>query len=271
LTLTRPEIFLILTALAFFNPVTLLLFEFSLTFTFVVPFTLFVWFAARWDKLSRIEEKSQNWEKILGLLIYAVNVARNMLFSAEKPMFGLSDMLIAFFSVCVAFYGFKALKQFKLPLVYMVVLIVGYEIEFAITEVVFLQNFLASTISTLLNLLGIGSIVYGNLVSFQGLDGKNHSLMIDAPCTGIKGMLAYGSLAILMIIDVEAPLKKKMICVVVGAVGTFLVNILRLLAIFLSCYFFGDEAAMAVHTYLGYSLFIIWVFIYWIIAFRYLA
>lgn len=269
--LNRSHLFLSLSFLAFFNPITLLLFDVSRTFSFVVPFTLLIWFIAKWDNISRIEDRSEVWEKILGVLIYSADISRNIFFSFERPMFGLSDMLVAFFSVCVAFYGFKALKHFKLPLVYMLVLVVGYRLEFAITEVVFLENFLASVISALLNLLSIGSRVDGNSVSFHAIDGRIHSLLIDAPCTGIKGMLAYGSLAILMAIDVEAPLKKKVICVFVGAVGTFLVNILRLLTIFLSCYFFGEEAAMAVHTYLGYSLFIVWVLVYWTIAFRYLV
>jgi exosortase/archaeosortase family protein len=73
-----------------------------------------------------------------------------------------------------------------------------------------------------------------------------------------------------MAIDVVAPVGKKVVWGVLGAGGTFIVNFIRLLTIFLSFYFLGEEVAMAVHTYLGYSLFIIWMFIYWTLAFRYL-
>jgi exosortase/archaeosortase family protein len=98
--------------------------------------------------------------------------------------------------------------------------------------------------------------------------GETHNLVIDGPCTGVKGMLAYGSLAALLMFDVKAPLRRKVIATSIGLLGTLLVNILRLALIFLAVYFLGIEIGLLIHTYLGHSLFIAWVLCFWSIALR---
>lgn len=267
--ISRPQFFILLVLLGFFNPITLLLFQTSMTFIVVVPFTLIIWFIARWQEITEIEEKSNYLEVLVGVGIYVSNIVRNAFNLNGRPMFGLFDMLVAFISVCIVFYGLRGLKHFVLPTAYLSILIVGYQLESAITEVALLEKFLANLMVSVLNFFTIGASAKGNVVTVQARDGNPYIMRIDANCTGIKGMLAYGSLAILMILDVKAPLKRKALCTVIGLAGTLLVNLLRLLTIFLTCYFLGIDAALAVHTYLGYGLFIIWVFLFWIIAFKY--
>ena len=273
--ISRQYLFLFFLLFAFFNPVTIFFTGTSLTFIIVVPFTLLIWFAARWDNIAGIGETSKLLEKLLGLGIYSLDITYNLyrryvLGIPRTPSdvgFGLIDMLIAFVSVCIAFYGLRGFKHFKLPIAYLVILIVGYQLENRITEVAFLQNFLANLITSMLNGLGISAYANGNLVTVQRV---GQPLAIDANCTGIKGILAYGSLAVLMILDVEATNKSKALSTAIGFIGTFLVNILRLLTIFLVVYFLGIDAGMAVHIYLGYSLFIVWVLLFWTIVFKYL-
>jgi len=267
--LSRPYLFLLLMMLAFFNPVTLFWFQTSLTFTVIVPITLLIWFITEWQHIVKIEKTGNRLEVLLGLGIYAINILRNVFSHNGRPMFGLFDMLIAFISVCIAFYGFRGLKHFTLPTAYLTILIVGYQLEFAITQIAFLQNFLAHLMASMLNFFTIRASANSNLVTLYTKEGV-HSLVINADCTGFKGMLAYGSLAILMILDVKTTYKRKMLCTVIGLIGTFLVNILRLFTIFLAVYFVRIEAGIAVHTYLGYTLFIAWVFVFWTIAFKYL-
>jgi len=234
---------------------------------FVVPLTILVWFAARWTEVTRIANKSNRWEIVLGLALFFGNITRNMIVA---PGYGLFDMLVSFVSVSIGVYGLTALRNFTLPVVYLSVMIVGYQIESSITQVVALEDFLSEFITFTLNLLTISATRIGNVVTLYGTQGKLYSLMIDAGCTGFKGMLAYGSLAILMVLDVKGPRNRKLLAVAVGVVGTFLINMLRLLIIFLSCYFFGIDVSMVVHAHLGYTVFLVWMFIYWWFCFRYI-
>jgi len=268
--ISRHYLFLVFVLLGFFNPVSLFLLPYtSLTWFFVVPCTLMVWFLVKWKEIVAISEVSSNYEILLGCTIYFLNIVRNALSFPGTRGFGLFDMLVAFISVCIAFYGLKALRHFVLPTAYLSIMIIGYQLEFAITEVAFLENFLANLMVSLLNILTIGASANGNMVTVYSRGGP-FQLVIDAPCTGIKGMLAYGSLAVLMILDVKATYRRKALCAIVGLVGTFFMNILRLLIIFVACYFFGIETAYEVHTYLGYSIFIVWVIVFWTVAFKYL-
>jgi len=265
----RPYLFLLFTMLAFFAP--LLLFGTSLTFIFVVPFTILIWFVARWQEIAKIEKRSNLPEILLGLGIYVSNLMRNALnLSAGFQSIGLFDMLIAFVAVCIAFYGFRGLKEFILPTAYLSLLIIGYQLEFVITEVALLQDFLAQLMASILGFFSISASANRNLVTLYSRQGNLYYLLVDAPCTGIKGMLAYGSLAILMMLDIKATYRRKLLWTAIGVIGTFLVNILRLLSIFLAAYFLEIGTALAIHTYLGYSLFIVWVLIFWTIAFKYL-
>jgi exosortase/archaeosortase family protein len=208
---------------------------------------------------------------VLASGIYAFNIARNFFdISGGFHGIGLFDMLIAFIAVCIAFYGLRGLKRFTLPTAYLTIMVVGYQLEFAVTEVAFLENFLAHLMASILNAFKITASANNNLVALYSRQGNLYYLLVDAPCTGIKGMLAYGALAVLMILDVKAPYKRKIFWTMIGLAGTFLVNILRLLSIFLAAYFLEIATAMAIHTYLGYSLFIIWVMAFWTIAFKYM-
>jgi hypothetical protein len=134
----------------------------------------------RWHDVSEVDARSQNWHLIMGGLLYFANISRNILFSTQRPVFGLTDMLLAFVSICIAFYGFQGLKHFKLLFVYLVVLIVGYSLEGTLTQIVFLENALANAISATLNFGGIEATVQGNLVSLHGLGERMYFLQTTA-------------------------------------------------------------------------------------------
>ena len=160
----------------------------------------------------------------------------------------------------------------RISLVYNLVLISGYQLEFYLEQVKTLQLFLAQLMNSLLRSLNVTSWVTGDIVILVDRTGFNtYNLRVDAPCTGIKGMLAYGSLAALLVLDANAPTRKKAIALSVGLIGTFMVNLLRLSAIFLSVYFMGIDVGLLLHTYLGYGLFTIWVVIFWSLAFKYMT
>jgi len=57
----------------------------------------------------------------------------------------------------------------------------------------------------------------------------------------------------------------------VGFIGAFLINIVRLFGVFLAFEYLGVSVGTDVHVYLGYSLFIVWVLVFWSLAFRYLT
>jgi exosortase/archaeosortase family protein len=245
-----------------------LLLNTSWTFTFAVLFTFFIWFFIKWDDFLKLESKGSFYDVVFGVLLITGNLVRNVVSTSS---FGIFDMLVMLVGLYSVFFGLRA-TRFFLPLIaYTIILLVGYQIEFLLEQVKVLEYFLASLMGSMLKSLNIVSWVAGNIVIMIDRAGETHNLVIDGPCTGVKGMLAYGSLAALLVFDVKAPVRMKVIATSIGLLGTLLVNILRLALIFLTVYFLGIEIGLLIHTYLGYSLFIIWVLSFWTIAFKYLT
>jgi exosortase/archaeosortase family protein len=204
---------------------------------------------------------------IFGALLIAGNLARNIVSTSS---FGIFDMLVMLVGLYSIFFGLGATRFFMPLIAYTVILLFGYQLEFLLEQVKVLEYFLAELMGSFLRSLNIVSWVAGNIVTMIDKYGMTQNLVIDGPCTGIKGMLAYGSLAALLVFDAKSSMKRKVIATSVGLVGTLLVNILRLVMIFLSVYFLGIETGLLIHTYLGYGLFIAWVLIFWSIALKWL-
>lgn len=265
----RHYVFLIALFLAFINPIVIFWMGTSSTFTFAVLSTFLVWIYMKWEQFVRIESKGSLLEILLGLVLIIGNLSRNF-FNMGSISFGIFDMLVTLVGLYIIFFGVGVTRFFIPLLLYALVLIAGYQLEFATEQVNALQNFLAQLMNSLLRSLNIASSTYGNIVNLTNRFGETYDLEIDGPCTGIKGMLAYGSLAVLLVIDIDSPIRKKVIATAIGLIGTLLVNLLRLSVIFLAIYFLGIDVGMFIHTYLGYGLFIIWVVLFWSAAFKYL-
>ncbi|MEM3489208.1 MAG: exosortase/archaeosortase family protein [Nitrososphaerota archaeon] len=264
----RHHLFLIALGLSLINPVTVFWMDTSWTFTFAVLLTFLTWFLIKWEEFLNVGSKSGFYEIVFGALLIIGNLIRNIV---TTNSFGIFDMLVMLVGLYSIFFGLRATKFFAPLIAYTIILLVGYQLEFLLEQVKVLEYFLASLMGSLLKSLHIASWVAGNIVIMIDRVGETHNLVIDGPCTGVKGMLAYGSLAALLVFDVKASLRRKLIATSIGLLGTLLVNILRLSLIFLSVYFLGIEAGLLIHTYLGYGLFIIWVLSFWSLAFKYLT
>ncbi len=208
-------------------------------------------------------------EIILGIVLILGNFGRNILGLFGGSSFGLFDMLVVFLGISIIFYGVRGFRMLSLPALYFVIMIVAYQAEFAIQEVRSLEYALAGAMGNFLGVFGIQAQVIDNIVRLSTPQGI-YNLQIDGPCTGIKGMLAYGSLASLMLVDMGGSKKRKILVATIGFMGTFLVNFIRLGVIFLTIYGAGLETGLAVHTYLGYGLFLSWVMIFWSLALPYI-
>jgi len=243
----------------------------SYTFTFAVLFTYTIWIYIKWDDFLDIKSKGSQYEILLGMALIVANIVRNLL-NPDSMAFGIFDMLVVLVGLYISFFGLRATRFFTPLIVYNIILISGYQLEFYLEQVKTLQLFLAQLMNSLLRSLNVMSWVTGDIVILVDRTGLNtYNLRVDAPCTGIKGMLAYGSLAALLVLDAKAPTMKRAIALSVGLIGTFMINLLRLSAIFLSVYFMGIDVGLLLHTYLGYGLFTIWVVIFWSLAFKYMT
>ena len=178
-------------------------------------------------------------------------------------------MLIIFAGIVAAFYGLKSFKLFWVPTAYGIALLAGYQLEAVVPDYVALQYWMAGVMTSSMHMLGIGATVSGQYVQLSSPSGPL-LLSVESDCTGVQGIIAFGLLSTMSVLDMKTKPARLVAVLAVGFIGAFLINIVRLFGVFLAFEFLGSDIGTMVHVYLGYTLFIVWVLVFWSLAFRYL-
>lgn len=237
-------------------------------YLFVLVIALLAWFMIKWTRVTEITQRSGNAEVILGLFAIGGLYAYKLFRSAPV---GILDLLILFLAIVIIFYGFKSLPVFWIPVAYGIILLSGYQIEQITPDYTSLQNWLASVMASSLNAFGIGASASGHLVSMNLPNGSSELLNVEGACTGLQGILAFGMLSTMALLGSKPRRSRLVPLFVIGFLGAFLINIGRLLVVFLTFEFFGVDAGITMHVYFGYLVFLAWVLVFWALAFKYLV
>ncbi|MGI0090869.1 MAG: archaeosortase/exosortase family protein [Nitrososphaerales archaeon] len=264
--ISRSNAFLLALIAAFVAPVAIPRMGIDYAYFFIMVLVLFAWFTIKWSSVKSIARKGSAPEIILGIAIVAADYIQNFVFGSRL---GLLDMLFIFCGVIVAFYGIRSFKLFWVPTTYGIVLLLGYQVEAVVPNFVALQNWMANVMAISMRGLGVSAIVSGHIV-YLSSNSTVLGLNVEGDCTGVQGILAFGMLSTMAVLDIKAKVSRLIPLFVIGFVGAFLINIVRLFGVFLTFEYLGISLGTDVHVYLGYLLFIVWVMVFWSLAFRYL-
>jgi len=229
---------------------------------------LLAWFVFRWDAVRAITRRGGKAEVVLGATLIIADYASNWFRGSSV---GIVDLLIIFVGTIIAFYGYRSLKLFWVPATYGIVLLLGYQVVNLAPSLGALQDWLAGVMASVLNALGISSTVNGEVVSMSTSNGAPILLDVGGPCTGVQGIIAFGMLSTMALLDLKPTMARLIPVFALGFAGAFLINIVRLLLMFLTYEFASLDVAITLHIYVGYIVFIAWVVAFWAIAFRYLV
>jgi len=179
----------------------------------------------------------------------------------------------AFFASTLLAYGKEGIRKFALTLGLGAGISVAYMVDVMFPYGVFkpLQALAlptAACAATLLDFLG-----YRFALSFSpGPDsmpvlmttanGEVVSIGIAWPCAGVHSLFLYTLITLLMFKKTELSTFRKLIYFVVGAAGTYLVNVLRVTVYFIIRVNKGLSAAQTFHNAYGELLFVAWMLLY---------
>jgi exosortase len=254
-------------AAAFLLPAILPRMSLDYPYFFIMVIVLMAWFIMKWETYRAIDLKSRRIEVILGVGIIAADYAENAISGSS---IGLIDLTLIFSALIITFFGLRAFRFFWVPVAYGLVLLLGYQIENSIPNYAALQDWMAGVMASSMNFLGVSASVSGHVVALN--TGTSTLLLsIEGDCTGIQGILAFGMLSTMALLDMKPKVSRLIPLFVVGFAGAFLINILRLIVVFLTFEFLGVDAGTTMHVYFGYIIFVAWVMVFWALAFRYLA
>jgi exosortase/archaeosortase family protein len=222
--------------------------------------------------------------------LFKFTINRNIDFFSELPLFwAIIKVFIQVLFAAALFIGifgleFTAhiLKKFQKQII-----ITGLVTIAFFMLMMFIQNlwtYFSSIISTVLyhvfNLF-FEDVTYKPFVSsFSMTEGGGPLLgindfraIVGKSCSGIDSFLLFTSLYTLIFILDYKRLKKKLAVLLyfIGVVGMFIINILRILLLFIIGAYIDAKFAIGLfHTNAGWILFIAYFFIYWTIVSKYI-
>jgi thaumarchaeosortase len=138
--------------------------------------------------------------------------------------------------------------------------------------IIVLQAFVPVTtnlVAHILNVFGFQTAVSavsngrgpGMLLSIIG-EGSTYTAIVYWPSAGIQSLIIYTGIMLLFIKDTRYSLRRKVTYFVIGALGTFIVNICRIVTIMIIGLRIGRLEASVFHDYYGELFFIAWMAIY---------
>ncbi len=100
------------------------------------------------------------------------------------------------------------------------------------------------------------------------LNSAEHSLVLYISWNCI-GWQSFIMLAITLLIGLRGPYtaSSKVQCLLIGLLGTFLVNLFRMAAVGLVGFYHGEQSAILFHDYGGTMLTILWLVGFWLLAY----
>ena len=174
-------------------------------------------------------------------------------------------------------YGVRGLKSFAVSSFFIGGVGVFYMIDtfYPYGTFTILQSFVPVTVSGatyILNFLGYGTRTFlggadGLGLIVTGANEKTYRAIVSWSCAGSHSLFLYSFMIMLFLRGTSISRMRKTVYVVVGAVGTFFVNILRIVAILVAGVNGGASLATTFHEFYGEFFFIAWMFIYLSIIF----
>jgi exosortase/archaeosortase family protein len=224
--------------------------------------------------LSRkpMESLSNRWRN--GVIILGIGIVLfsfiSMPVGFTRPPYSIGEFTILLSGLGLIVFGILGLSSFLLPVSIPFIAVAGYS-----SYGLFMWNLdwitaplipVTTSISVfLLNLIGINTVVQHNVFTFMSMAGDPISLAIVSDCTGITslGTFTVSALIVLFCFPV-AITRKSMGLLIIGYIGTYAANILRIILIALSGYYFGPVGVMEhVHVNIGWIVFSLWMIIFW--------
>jgi exosortase len=188
----------------------------------------------------------------------------------SNPPYSIGEISLLLSGIGVILFGLFNFRSLVLPVSIPFIAVVGfgfYELFIRNEEWITapIIPFIVTLTIGMLNLLGINAVADRNFISFLSMTGDPVYLAIVSDCTGIWSLGTFTVSVIIVLSSFPKSISKKSLLIIgIGYLGTFCANILRILIISLSGYYFGPAGLIEqVHVHIGWIVFSLWMIIFW--------
>jgi len=239
-------------------------------FTVIIPIYGFILLLFKKPKLL-LYRQARSTQKALGLLIvfgsfffyYALN-----LFLPSVTFYTAVNYAVFIFGLSLTFFEVSALKEMASSLF---LILAGSASSFVSAGLEpyfspFITPRFAYLINGAMNAFGVKSTIQSadhySMISFNTLRGETITALFDWYCVGVSSVLIFSIILVVLLIEEHSNLKSRIIWSVIGTLGIWILNVLRVVIILFADYFYGAEVGAMTHYIIGYTIFITWVTVF---------
>ena len=234
-------------------------------FAVVVPFYGFILLLIRKDDLA-LRGGASGFQGVLGVLIGAssffVYYALALFFEAPA-FYGGVNYAVYILGLFLSFFELSAVREAFSPVFLLLAASsTGIVSEWLKYHFGWYTPHFVWLVVAILNLLGVGAEMRpSGAVILQTVKGRLVLGMVWE-CVGVSSMLLFLIILVITVLQESARLRTKLLWAAVGVLGTFMVNVIRLVTIFLAEVFYGASVGGTLHYFIGYVLFISWLLVF---------
>ncbi|HKZ93496.1 MAG TPA: exosortase/archaeosortase family protein [Candidatus Bathyarchaeia archaeon] len=222
--------------------------------------------AMKKDQFSNLMLSANHFQRVIGIIIV---VSSFFIYYAIAPIiptagfYGLANYTVYLLGLLLAFFKISAFKQAFSAL--FLITASGFTgltfrwIEYQITPTV--PNYV-SLFSSVLGVFGINNAVRTPLSIDLYTPQGRLPVYFEAGCLGIYSVIVFSIIIVVTMVETPVSKRTKLLWSFAGAIGVYLLNIVRLLIVVASMYFYGYDFGQQVHQVIGYALFLSWLAIF---------
>lgn len=183
---------------------------------------------------------------------------------------------VSFIVSAMLLYGLNGVKRFSISGFFLVAFSFFFSLDvfFPYGSIQVLQSIVPATVAAsawVLNLMGYGTsttvVSGGVLLTITTAAGMSIAFLVYWPSAGVQSLILYSFTILLFLRNATMPLRRKGTYFVIGAVGTFLANVLRIVSISVLGANSGPQVAKMFHDFYGELYFVAWMILYLLIVF----
>jgi len=205
----------------------------------------------------------------IGILMCVLGIV-SLPLGITNPPFSIGEISLLLSGIGVIVFGLFNFRDLVLPVSIPFIAVMGFGVyELFIRNEAWITApiipFIVILTMILLHFFGIDAVSDGNLISFISQTGDRVYLSIVSDCTGIWSLGTFTVAVIIVVSSFPKSVNKRgLLLIGIGYLGTFCANIIRILAISLSGYYFGPSGLIEqVHVHIGWIVFSLWMIIFW--------
>jgi len=218
------------------------------------------------DKLSEYDTETNVFQRFSGVFIVLVSF---FLYYAIVPFipwtgfYGVANYTVYLFGLFLIFFKISVLNQaFTAFFLIVASALAGLSFRWIESQMSPTVPYYVYLFSSVLGLFGIENTMPNSTTILMYTSRGVMPLFFESGCIGVYSLVIFSIIIVVTMLEASVSRRTKLLWSVLGLMGAFVVNIIRLLIVVVSIYFYGLDFGQRVHQVIGYVLFLSWIAIF---------